>query len=1107
MPKRREHSSGSGSHYIRMQSGSPNLSIRREDEHVFDELPMATVIDASRSEGHEISQFQLVYTIQIQYKQFEWRLVKKASQVLMLHFDLKKRILFEDLQEKQEQVKEWLQNLGLGEHSGAAVALQGPDYDEDLDDSHPSPSSLRDIPSRAALPVIRPTLGRLSSISLKAISAMQDYLNHFLGSLDIVNTREVCKFLEVSKLSFVPEYGPKLRESFVLVSHLPGINQTEEPSKCLCCGCVCCCNETWQKVWAVLKPGFLALLADPYDIKPLDIFIFDVLPSSNGSTDGHIYLAKLAKERNLLRFGFVVTCGNRTIKIRTKRAGSARDWVAAINDAGLRPPEGWCHPHRYDSFAPPRGLFSDGSEAQWFIDGKSAFNAIATALEGAKSEIFIADWWLCPELYLRRPYTSHEPSRLDALLEAKAKMGVKIYILLYKEVALALKINSMHSKRLLLSIHENVKVLRFPNHFSSGVYLWSHHEKIIVIDHQVCFLGGLDLCFGRYDTLEHRVYDYPPTIWPGKDYYNPRESEPNSWEDTMKDELDRKKYPRMPWHDVHCALWGPACRDVARHFVQRWNYAKWSKAPNEPGIPLLLPHHHMVLPHYRPGGEVGLPIKEEDSKQVIHDEQTVSTRSSFQDVPLLFPQEDEAGERRETIHMHSVDTESTGRFNTSQSPDSEVLIRSSPACHNFKIGSDTLDVQMHDFADDQGIDETDLPSSNDLHALPNGCHQEWWQGQEREGQVSCGDDAGQVGTRVRCASQVLRSVGLWSAGTSQPEETSIHRAYCSLIDNAEHFIYIENQFFISGFDGDDVIQNRVLQALLNRIMQAHKDKTCFRVIVVIPLLPGFQGGVDDAGAATVRAIMHWQYRTICRGKQSLLQRLYDTIGMEAENYISFYGLRSYGKLFEDSPLVTSQVYVHSKIMVIDDRIVLIGSANINDRSLLGSRDSEVSVVLEDQEFIKSYMNGEPWEAGKFAHSLRTSLWAEHLGLPNTEMNVLMDPICETSYKHIWMTTAQVNTVIYDRFFGCIPNDYIHTRTALRQAIAKEREKAGHTTIDLGIAIEDSLQPPNGILDSQHLSTNAIQGLLVCFPLHFLQEEDLRPVFKESEYYASAQVFH
>lgn len=42
----------------------------------------------------------------------------------------------------------------------------------------------------------------------------------------------------------------------------------------------------------------------------------------------------------------------------------------------------------------------------------------------------------------------------------------------------------------------------------------------------------------------------------------------------MKEELDREKYPRMPWHDVQCALWGAPCRDVARHFVQRWNYAK-----------------------------------------------------------------------------------------------------------------------------------------------------------------------------------------------------------------------------------------------------------------------------------------------------------------------------------------------------------------------------------------------------------------------------------------------------------------------------------------------------------------------------------------------------
>lgn len=70
-----------------------------------------------------------------------------------------------------------------------------------------------------------------------------------------------------------------------------------------------------------------------------------------------------------------------------KSRSKVKDWVAAINDAGLRPPEGWCHPHRYGSFAPPRGLIEDGSQAQWFIDGRAAFEAIASAIEAAKSEV------------------------------------------------------------------------------------------------------------------------------------------------------------------------------------------------------------------------------------------------------------------------------------------------------------------------------------------------------------------------------------------------------------------------------------------------------------------------------------------------------------------------------------------------------------------------------------------------------------------------------------------------------------------------------------------------------------------------------------------------
>ncbi|XP_058723513.1 probable inactive poly [ADP-ribose] polymerase SRO4 [Vicia villosa] len=65
-------------------------------------------------------------------------------------------------------------------------------------------------------------------------------------------------------LSFSPEYGPKLKEEYVMVKHLPKIKKDEDSRKCCLSDCFNCCNDNWQKVWAVLKPGFLALLAHPF---------------------------------------------------------------------------------------------------------------------------------------------------------------------------------------------------------------------------------------------------------------------------------------------------------------------------------------------------------------------------------------------------------------------------------------------------------------------------------------------------------------------------------------------------------------------------------------------------------------------------------------------------------------------------------------------------------------------------------------------------------------------------------------------------------------------------------------------------------------------------
>ena len=83
---------------------------------------------------------------------------------------------------------------------------------------------------------------------------------------------------------------------------------------------------------------------------------------------------------------------------------------------------------------------------------------------------------------------------------------------------------------------------------------------------------------------------------------------------------------------------------------------------------------------------------------------------------------------------------------------------------------------------------------------------------------------------------------------------------------------------------------------------------------------------------------HYNYASICRGDNSLFRQL-EKSGINPISYVSFCSLRTWGELL-GTP-VTELVYIHSKLLICDDRIVICGSANINDRSLLGTRDSEV----------------------------------------------------------------------------------------------------------------------------------------------------------------------
>jgi phospholipase D1/2 len=108
-------------------------------------------------------------------------------------------------------------------------------------------------------------------------------------------------------LSFSREYGPKLKEGYIMAKNLSKISKDDSDTTCFPCQWFGFCDNNWQKVWAVLKPGFLALLEDPFNAKIIDILVFDVLPNSNDKGGNQVYLASQIKERNPLYYAFKVS--------------------------------------------------------------------------------------------------------------------------------------------------------------------------------------------------------------------------------------------------------------------------------------------------------------------------------------------------------------------------------------------------------------------------------------------------------------------------------------------------------------------------------------------------------------------------------------------------------------------------------------------------------------------------------------------------------------------------------------------------------------------------------------------------------------------------------
>jgi len=192
----------------------------------------------------------------------------------------------------------------------------------------------------------------------------------------------------------------------------------------------------------------------------------------------------------------------------------------------------------------------------------------------------------------------------------------------------------------------------------------------------------------------------------------------------------------------------------------------------------------------------------------------------------------------------------------------------------------------------------------------------------------------------------------------------------------------------------------VQRALVAKIKQKITEDQPFHCFVVIPLFPE-----GDPHSTVSQEIIHWQWLTI----EAMYKRITDHINKVeskrdessnakrdpnrkrrvAQDYLSFYflgkrepnanveGICIHSRNNQVRRAVNNRrhmIYVHSKLLIVDDDYCLIGSANINERSMQGTRDTEIAMHCWDPRNMT--------RAGQLArgsiHNFRTNLWREHL---------------------------------------------------------------------------------------------------------------------------------
>lgn len=167
--------------------------------------------------------------------------------------------------------------------------------------------------------------------------------------------------------------------------------------------------------------------------------------------------------------------------------------------------------------------------------------------------------------------------KLGELLKQKAEEGVAVRIMLWDdETSLPLIKNKgimrTHDEDAFAYFsHTKVVCKLCPRLHNKFPTIFSHHQKTITVDTKcsispsereiMSFIGGLDLCDGRYDTEQHSLFHTLNTESHCYDFY----------QTNIAGSSLQKGGPRTPWHDAHACVTGEAAWDVLTNFEQRWS--------------------------------------------------------------------------------------------------------------------------------------------------------------------------------------------------------------------------------------------------------------------------------------------------------------------------------------------------------------------------------------------------------------------------------------------------------------------------------------------------------------------------------------------------------